>query len=140
MLPSGIAASLEAHARSRTHGGTLLLRGSGGGESTTDPGRQARGPLAQRVLRLLGIGATGQAYQSWAIGSMQAAFGASPAATGSTMAWLAARSLPTPNGRFRATMGPSWRVDDVVAPGPASTPGPKPSPDVVAERLRPRGR
>ncbi len=64
----------------------------------------ARGPLAQRAMRLLGIGATGQAWSSWAGPAMAKAFGGEAGGTPFSQAWLAARTMPTPQGYIRAPL------------------------------------
>ena len=72
------------------------------------PLSQARGPLAQAVLRVLGIGPPGQAWASWSQPALGQAFGRQGDAVAT--AWLAARALPTPNGFYRAQAGPVWKA------------------------------
>lgn len=59
--------------------------------------------------RLLGASGADQAWSAWAQPVLDTAFGG-PATRGLQLAWLGARTLPTPGGYFRAVSGPTWRA------------------------------
>jgi hypothetical protein len=100
MLPSSITTPTD-RVRSSSMSGSLLLRSSVGTHTAGGNYPLGRGPLAQRAMKLLGIGATGQAWSSWAQPSLAVAFQTSSGPSAAAP-WLAARSLPTPNGYARS--------------------------------------
>ena len=70
------------------------------------PAARARGPLGRSAMRLLGIDGR-QAWQAATIQATEAMFGPAAAnvrGTALAQAWLAARSMPTPSGAYRATI------------------------------------
>lgn len=104
MLPSGIIAPADHRTRSAPPGGSLLLQGSTGSITTPGLNPLARGPLAQRAMRLLGIGATGQAYAGWSQQPLERALGRTFAGASLAQPWISARVLPTPQGYVRSPL------------------------------------
>lgn len=104
MLSSSIVAPADFRMRSAASARSPVLRGSDGSVEARRMYPHARGPLAQRALRLLGIGGTGQAWSSWADPALQRAFRTEGGSAGLANTWLAARTMPTPHGYLRAPM------------------------------------
>ena len=105
MLPSSINVSNDTHVRGVPGG--LQQHGTARTAAYTRQQLLARGPLARTANRLLGAGGADQAWSAWAQRPLDVAFGGA-ASRGLQLAWLGARTLPTPNGYFRATSGPTW--------------------------------
>lgn len=84
----------------------MLLQGRQG----ADPAQfLARGPLAERAHRLLGLGAVGSARLGQSTPSLQAAFGGDVAAWGRAgVPWIAARSLARPLETLPSQSSVSW--------------------------------
>jgi len=101
MHPSSIT-PIDTQTRTAGARSSLLIRGSSGTTTVRQTHPHARGPLATRALRLLGISAAGQAYSGWSGPALQVALGSGWHGTSLAQPWLAARTMPTPQGHLRA--------------------------------------
>jgi hypothetical protein len=108
----------------RTAGNLPFVSQSASGTQPAD--FVARGPLAARAHRLLGLGAAGSARLGQAQGSLAAAFGGDVAAWQRTGApWIAARSLARPPETLASHSSVGWLLANSQGPPRAD-----PAPDV----------
>jgi hypothetical protein len=105
MLPSSIGDSPDTGVRLRANTGVWFGISRSGTNTTERSEPVARGPLATKVMRLLGAG-TQQAYPAWANPLIDVALPGTALRDG----WLAARSMPTPNGYYRREQQGVWIV------------------------------